>query len=195
MTVAEVMDVVARDLPFYLRSGGGVTLSGGEPLSQPSFALALLKACAKVGIHTALDTTGLAKRRVLEEVLPYLNLVLFDIKHTDPDAHSRATGASNRLILDNLRFLSGNVDLWLRVPVIPGFNDDPGTIAAILSLVGEISYSRLFFLAYHQWGTGKYEWLGRHCNTPPAGAISEETLRTIQRLAESSGVHDVAVVP
>ncbi len=114
-----------RDRPFFESSGGGVTFSGGEPLSQPEFLASCLRACRERGLHTAVDTCGLAPRDVVLEIAGLTDLVLFDIKQMDPEAHRRHTGADNRLILENLRLLSATgTEIWVRVPLIPGVNDD-----------------------------------------------------------------------
>lgn len=187
-TVREVLEVVEQDRPFYENSGGGVTLSGGEPLMQPDFALALLRESKRRGLHTALDTCGQAPTDSLEALLPFLDLVLYDVKHTDPTAHEKAVGSDNLTILENLRFLSGKVAIWLRVPLIPGFNDDLETLRDIVELAGEVRIERLFFLPYHRWGSGKYPGLGREYELANTGEISANKLETVKELCGSSGI-------
>ncbi|MBI2890423.1 MAG: glycyl-radical enzyme activating protein [Nitrospirae bacterium] len=184
-SVREVMDVVLQDCAFYRTSGGGVTLSGGEPLVQPAFSRALLRECKARGIHTALDTSGHASRELLDRLLPFVDLVLYDIKHLDSGMHARYTGQDNAIIMENLRYLAGKVDLWIRVPVIPGFNDDPRTLARIFRLSKACRAEKLWFLPYHKWGIGKYAKLGRRYAWQRTGSVSGRTLSVIKGLAAS----------
>ena len=132
MTVEQVMDDVLRDVVFYDESGGGVTFSGGEPLLQGDFLLDLLRACKAHDLHTVVDTCGFASPETLDRVRPYVDLFLYDLKLMDDDRHRVVTGASNRLILDNLRRLAEhNHPVVLRVPVIPGINDDEDNLRQI----------------------------------------------------------------
>jgi len=192
-TVQEIIDVVEQDMPFYKTSGGGVTLTGGEPMFQPEFALAILKESKRRGIHTAIDTCGKTAPEVIKSLLPYLDLVLYDVKHIDPQAHIEATGSDNGIILDNLQYLNGRVDIWLRVPLIPGFNDDEKTIFKILELAGKLSIEKLFFLPYHQWGLVKYSGLGRKYPLSDAEPIPDEKLETIGRLSRSMGIGNIEI--
>ena len=102
LTVEKVIDIVLRDISYYKNSGGGVTFSGGEPTMQPRFLLACLKKCKEIGIHTALDTCGLVKWPIFDEILPYVDLLLYDIKDMDSEKHKQLTGVGNELILENL---------------------------------------------------------------------------------------------
>ena len=125
VTVGEVMETVVRDMPYYERSGGGITLSGGESLLQPEFAAALLQAAKEIGVNTAMESMGCARFDVIEKVLSYLDLYLMDIKHMDPQKHKEFTGKENTLMLENAKKIaeSRKCELIIRVPVIPGFND------------------------------------------------------------------------
>ncbi len=164
MTAGEVVAEVARDAVFYRRSGGGVTLSGGEPLAQPRFAEAILALSKEAGFHTVVDTCGHGSWPLVRPVFDLCDLVLFDLKHLDPVRHRAATGTGNHGILDNLRRVRDlGVELWIRVPVIPGWNDDDENLAALADLVGrELGASTpVFLLPYHPFGEGKYEALGR----------------------------------
>ena len=113
MTVDEVMSEIKKDEPFLVRSQGGVTVSGGEPLNQPVFACELLKGCKEIGLHTALDTSGQGDWTALEKILVYTDLVLYDIKHMDSERHKTATGVGNNLILSNLRKIPPEKKIWL----------------------------------------------------------------------------------
>jgi len=164
MTAGEVFDEVAKDAVFYRGSGGGVTLSGGEPLAQPEFAGAILRLCREAGFHTAVDTSGHAPWRLAAPVFELCDLVLFDLKQLDTGRHRAATGVGNRTLLQNLRRLRDlDVQLWIRVPVVPGWNDDDSSLAAVTELVrSELELATpVFLLPYHPYGEGKYEALGR----------------------------------
>ncbi len=162
VSIAEVMETVRQDRDFYLDSGGGVTLSGGEPLAQPAFAIALLRQCKTEGFHTALDTSGFASWPILEAALSYTDLVLYDLKVLDTQQHRGQTGVDNTLILENLRRLTERkMPLEIRVPVVPGVNDGPNLAAtgAFLRQLGARICVRL--LPYHSLAGGKYQRLGR----------------------------------
>ena len=125
LSVEDCMDMIRQDVPFYRHSGGGVTLSGGEVLLQSDFAEKLLKRCTEENIHTAIESNLCFPKSRLEQLLPYLNLVMADIKQIDPDKHRQGTGASNHQVFENLRYLNKrNVPVILRTPIIPGYNDD-----------------------------------------------------------------------
>jgi len=163
MTVAEVLEAVRRDRLVYEESGGGVTFSGGEPLAQPAFLLACLEACRRDGLHTAVDTCGLARREVVEAVADHANLLLWDLKHLDPRRHEELTGAPLAPILDNLAAVAARgVPVWLRLPVVPGYTDDPASVRAAAALAASLpTIRRVSLLPYHRTGTGKMSRLGR----------------------------------
>jgi pyruvate formate lyase activating enzyme len=169
MTVSQVLDAVWQDRIFYDESGGGVTFSGGEPLAQIEFLLACLGACRGRGLHTAVDTCGLAPTARLLAVAPLADLFLYDLKLMDSDRHERYTGAPNGVILENLRAL-GRVHsrIWLRVPVIPGINDDGAALQAIARFAAAIPGVRqVNLLPFHRTGLPKLARLGR--TNPLAG--------------------------
>lgn len=164
ITVEKVMETVEKDRAYYYRSGGGMTLSGGESLCQPEFARDLLKAAKERGIHTALESMGCAEYRIIEEILPFLDQYLLDIKHMNPLKHKEYTGKSNELILENARKIaaSGKTRLSIRVPVIPSFNDTPEEISAIAVFAKQLeTVEKIHLLPYHRLGQDKYEGLGR----------------------------------
>ncbi len=168
MTVDEVMAAVLEDKMFYDTSGGGLTLSGGEPTVQAGFALALLKAAKAAGIHTALDTCGFARRGVLTELLPWVDVFLFDVKHITAEGHRRCTGQANDRILDNLRFLSDSgAAIEVRMPLVPTYNDDDATLHGIGNLLASVKVTKVKLLAYHAYARSKYDALGLP-NTLPA---------------------------
>jgi len=139
MTVEEVFQVVSKDTLFYRNSGGGVTTSGGEPTHQPEFLKALHTRCQEAGLHTALDTCGLVEWKTLEEVLEHVDLVLFDLKHMDSEAHRNLTGVGNEIILENLERTTKHKLVVVRIPLIPGYTDSKTNIEAsgqFLSRIG-----------------------------------------------------------
>jgi pyruvate formate lyase activating enzyme len=157
----EVLDEVGRDVDFYRNSGGGITISGGEPLYQAEFVEALLKGCREKGIHTAVDTTGHASWEKFEIVLPYVDLLLFDLKHLDPGEHERTTGVRNHIILRNLVEVSRTHAVWLRIPLIAGFNDSEKHIADIADFGNELGVGKISLLPYHEGGKSKSRQIGK----------------------------------
>ncbi len=164
MTVDEVMQEAVRDVRFYENSGGGVTLSGGEPLAQPAFAFALLERCKQEDFHTALDTCGYASWKTILRLLPLVDLVLFDIKHPDNDKHRASVGKDNRTIFDNARRISALKPMWIRMPLVPGFNDSVEVVGKIARFVGrELNGAKLEILPYNIMGEAKYHLLDKDC--------------------------------
>lgn len=162
VTVDEVMQEVIRDTKYYRNSGGGVTLSGGDPIAQPEFALSLLKSCKEAGLHTAIDTCGYATWESIEKLLEYTDLVLYDIKCMAPKKHREATGKSNNVILENARRIAKVKPTRIRVPIIPNFNDSVEEVRAIVHLVKtDLPPLDIDLLPYNKLGENKYERLGR----------------------------------
>jgi pyruvate formate lyase activating enzyme len=190
ITIEEAVHECCQDEPFYKNSHGGVTLSGGEPLCQPEFALHFLKACKERSLSTALDTCGYAPWEVLEGILAYTDLILFDVKHLDPAMHRRGTGVDNDLILQNLRktFDSKRARVWIRLPMIPGYNDSVEHARAVATSMARMPVEKISILAYHEWGKPKYGFLGR--DYPFEGNICEdqERLETMKGIIESEGL-------
>lgn len=162
MTMSEVLDEIRRDTIFYDDSQGGVTFSGGEPLAQPDFLGALLVACAAEGIHTAVDTCGFAPTEQILAMAARADLILYDLKVLDDEKHTRLTGVSNALILDNLRSLQRvHNNIWLRIPIIPGLNDAEEDIEALRRLAAGLHAVRqINLLPYHQTARNKFQSLG-----------------------------------
>jgi len=161
VTVEEVVEEVLRDRIFYETSGGGVTLSGGEPLMQADFAAEVLARCRAEALHTAVDTAANVPWDAFERTLPHTSLVLLDLKLLDEERHRVATGAGNALILENARRLgAGEVPVVVRVPVIPGQTDDAQNLAAIAEFVGEMErVEEVELLPYHRFAEAKYRRL------------------------------------
>jgi pyruvate formate lyase activating enzyme len=162
-SIDRLVGEIERDLLFYDESGGGVTLSGGEPLAQAPFSISLLTECRKRRIHTAVDTCGYAEWEVLRDVARSADLVLYDVKHANADRHRELTGVPNERILENLSRLDGEgCALWIRIPVIPGLNDAPEEIAALGGIVAALdAVEAVHLLPYHRGGEAKRERLGR----------------------------------
>jgi len=160
MTVEEVYDAVRRDRMFYDSSGGGVTVSGGEPLLKAAFVRELFARCREDGISTCVETCGFAESESLLEILPFTNHFLFDLKHMDAAAHERHTGQPNKLILANAALLvERGADVLFRQPLIPGLNDSLENIAATAGFLIGIGASALELMPYHRMGHGKYRAL------------------------------------
>ena len=188
VTVAEIMTEAEKDRPYYRRSGGGVTLSGGESLSQPDFARELLKTARQNGIHTAIESTACAEYPIIESILPYINQFLLDIKHINTTKHQEYTGKSNRLMLENAVKIaaSAQTDLSIRIPVIPGFNATPEEITAITHFANDLkTIKKIHLLPYHRLGQDKYTGLNREYpmndTLPPTPALMQELLQTAQK--------------
>ncbi|MBN1414378.1 MAG: glycyl-radical enzyme activating protein [Bacteroidales bacterium] len=159
-TVNDVLSAVIRDKVFYEESGGGVTFSGGEPMLQPEFLEAVLKACHDEGLHTAVDTCGHVHQNYFDRIFPFTDLFLFDLKHLDPVKHKQSTGYSNDIIIENLKYvLKAAKPLHIRIPVIPSFNFRENDLIEIMqflkSLHGKIEQVDL--LPYHTLGNNKYK--------------------------------------
>jgi pyruvate formate lyase activating enzyme len=176
------MDELRRDVVFYDESGGGVTISGGEPLAQPEFTCGLLAACREQGIHSVLDTSGFASPDVFASVSALADLVLYDLKAMDSATHARFTGVPNETILANLRALAGTgKPVVVRFPLIPGVNDSAKEVAALASFVRSCGLARIDVLPYHRIGTGKVARLG---GNSPARVFTEPSAESIDEAAE-----------
>ena len=176
MTVQQVMADIEREIPFYDESGGGVTFSGGEPLMQPGFLSALLKACRKQEIHTVVDTSGFANWNVFERIRADVDLFLYDLKHMDSIRHREVTGVPNEPILENLRRLNAaGAKCIVRIPLIPGINDDERNLVESGNFLASLSHIQsIELMGYHDIARAKYEALGREYplngTKPPAEA-------------------------
>ena len=193
MGVEEVVQVVNKDTLFYRNSGGGVTVSGGEPTHQAEFVKALLFRCHESGLHTALDTCGLVDWDVLEEILEYADLVLFDLKHMDSEEHRKLTGVGNEIILQNLERLAKLKPMVVRIPLIPGLTDSKTNIEASGEFLARIGTSRVDVVPYHQLGMGKYERLGKKYALTDVEPMSDEGTDLCIQVLERYGLEvDIA---
>lgn len=192
VTVAEVMKTVEKDRQYYWRTGGGLTLSGGESLCQPEFATALFQAAQESGISTAMESMGCAKWETIEKLLPYLDQYLLDIKHMNPRKHKEFTGRSNELMIENAMKIakSGMTELSIRVPVIPGFNDTEEEIRQIAAYTATLpNVKRMHLLPYHRLGQDKYTGLNREYLMGDVKPPTNEHMQKLLKVAEmTSGI-------
>ena len=192
VTADEVFGEIAADSLFYRESGGGVTLSGGEPLAQPEFAASILKKCRSAGFHTALDTCGHASWATAREVLRHVNLVLFDFKHMNPEIHEKYTGVSNGLILQNAEKIHHEMSIPMRarVTLVPGFNDSTENILAMAGFIAEklSNVIPVHLLSYHRLGEAKWERLDRKNETAEIEIPGKQQLAECSRIFESFGL-------
>lgn len=162
MTVWEVIHELQKDENIYRRSDGGITLSGGESLSQPKFTRELLRACKERGWHTAIETTGMTTKEIIESVMPFVDLALTDIKIIDPSIHKNVTGVDNQIILENVIRISNLTKTIVRIPVIPNVNDNIEAIREIAEFTKLMkNINEIHLLPYHNFGENKYNLLGR----------------------------------
>ncbi len=191
-TTEQVFEKVVKDRIFYEGSGGGITLSGGEPLRQPEFASALLELCHKRGIHTCIETSGYASSQDFAKVLAFTDYVLFDLKHMDREVHHRYTGRWNDVILANAKVLAGSgLPVVWRMPLIPGVNDTLENIRATARFVKAIGKDHgIEVLPYHRLGVGKYQAIGKryHLGKPPTLVNTPEVITRVGETFEELGV-------
>ena len=192
MTVEEVMEVVLQDKDFYLDSGGGVTISGGEPLAHAAFAQALIDACREKDINVCIDTCGYGDTQQLMDLAKSSNVthVLFDVKHMDPATHEKLTGVRNERIINNLRALAADPQthdkIWVRMPLIKDLNDGDETIQAAVALLEELAVKRVSLLGYHEMGVSKARHAGLEFST--FEAPSHERMVEIKEAFQGAGI-------
>lgn len=179
ISVEDALRDVLKDKVFYDNSGGGMTVSGGEPMLQFDFTLSLMKAAKEAGLHTCMETCGYAPEERYREIAPYVDIFLFDYKITDPEKHRECTGVTNELILSNLRMLDGaGSKIILRCPIIPTVNDTEEHLSAIANLANSLSnVLEINIEPYHPLGSGKSEMLGKDYALKGLGFPEEETVK------------------
>lgn len=189
-SVDDIMTTVLRDKPFYDRSGGGLTLSGGEPFMNPELALSLLKTSHEQGIHTAVETCLHVPWKYIEPALPYIDLFLADLKHVDTGKFRQWTDGSAKRVIDNLkRLAAAGKKMTIRVPLIQGFNADEDAIRAITDFAAEeLHVSDIHFLPYHTLGMNKYSLLGVPYFAPDKPLDAPELLDFAQQTARKKGL-------
>lgn len=188
MSVKEALDKVEEDSVFYSRSGGGLTLSGGEPLFQQDFVLALLREAKKRRLNTCIETCGQMPWEVYKEAAQYLNSMFYDVKHMDPEKHKEQTGANNELILSNLRKLREeypNLEITVRTPIVPGFNDTKEEIEAIAAHVKPLG-CKYEVLQYHRMGSPKYTYLGMEYPLDCEETLDKDKFLELKAVAEAT---------
>jgi pyruvate formate lyase activating enzyme len=191
MSVDEVFGAVERDRMFYESSGGGLTVSGGEPLLQPGFLRALLQRCREAGIHTCIETSGHAPEAALRQVLPHVDHVLFDLKLQDLSAHRRYTGRPNGLIRKNARIVAESAaEVLFRMPLIPGINDGRQNIQETADFVRSLGGRRraVQLMLYHRLGKGKYESLDRPYRLTTLVSPKPKHVEQVRQIFAASGV-------
>jgi pyruvate formate lyase activating enzyme len=189
VTVGEVVKEVRKDIAYFQASGGGVTLSGGEPARQPAFSYNFLMACQAEGIHTAVETTGYARWQVMEALAHVTDLFLYDLKFADAAAHKLYTGVDNRIIFENLqRLVQMGCEIHVRVPCISGVNDSQEQIDAIARAVADLGLSKIVLLPYNSAAGAKYEWLGYDFALPYAKTQSDEKMKALADICRRSGL-------
>ena len=188
-SVQQVLDVVLQDLPFYEESGGGLTLSGGEFLMQPTFSKNLLMAAKEEGLHTCCETTGYAKPEIFRKIAEHLDCLLFDMKHWGAQRHLQATGVTNELPLLNMKHaISAGKDVLPRIPVIPGFNDSLTDAEGLSGRLHEVGADRCQLLPFHQFGENKYALLGADYSYRDKPALHKEDLESYCRVFLDHGI-------
>ncbi|SDB23087.1 glycyl-radical enzyme activating protein [Eubacterium oxidoreducens] len=192
MTIEQVVKELKKDGTNYRRSGGGLTISGGEPLMQHEFTKELLKAAHAQGWNTAIETTACASEEVIRDVLPHVDLALADVKNMDAQVHKQYTGVSNEQILSGIQLISQITNICVRVPVIPGFNDKKEDIKRIAQFAKTLNQEHLKgvnLLPYHSLGENKYKMLGRDYLLHGVKMIEKEDISVLKDVVEQSGVN------
>jgi pyruvate formate lyase activating enzyme len=190
-TVDDLLNRLCKDIPFYVQSGGGVTISGGEPLCQPEFTMELSKGLKQRGIHTALDTTGFVPYETIRTVLPFTDLFLYDLKHMDCELHRIATGVPNERILQNAQQIAKEGGkLQIRIPVIPDFNDSEESVRTTGNFCRSLGDAVMLvqLLPYHNLGVMKYQRLGDSKVILEAEPPSDQKIQSLKELLESLGL-------
>ena len=189
MMLEEIMKIILRDRVFYKNSGGGATLSGGEVTAQPAFAVRLLNALREEGIHTAIETSGFAKPEILDSVAQVADLVLFDVKHSDPEKHASFTGVDNVLIRENLkRTVQSGKPVIARYPLIPGVNDDEKTVYEMGDLCLKLGIDTIHILPFHQAGETKWDGVGVEYSFKGLEGMAVKDAESAQAILEAKGL-------
>lgn len=189
MSIKDVMDVVLQDIDFYEESGGGITLSGGEFFMQPLFTIELLKACREKGINTCSETTAYVDTDTFLDIIPLFDQMYIDLKHYDESKHLEGCGVSNKQIINNIKeAVKQNINLTLRIPVIPSFNDSLEDAKEFSKLIKEIGLNKVQLLPFHQFGENKYNLLNKEYELKDTSALHKEDLYEYQKVFNDNGV-------
>ncbi|MBQ8831080.1 MAG: glycyl-radical enzyme activating protein [Oscillospiraceae bacterium] len=196
VTIDDVMYRIKRDKPFFEDSGGGVTVSGGECLAQPEFTLELIKSCKELDINVAIDTTGFVKYDVIKSVMPYTDMFLYDLKCMDSDLHKQVIGVPNELILENAkRIAEAGGKLWIRIPVMPMYNDSEEHFKLYGEFLSEIKDAVIMvqLLPYHKMGLSKYARLLTNKQVftaePPSDALMDARKAQLEAMGLPVRIH------
>jgi len=188
-TTNEVLRICMQDQPFYEESGGGVTISGGEGMVQPDFVEELILQLKEKKVHTAIETTGCVNPDIFHRLAPLFDLLLFDVKHWNSQAHRRGTNAGNELIVENLRWAQEQgLNILPRIPVIPGFNNTPEDARGLAALLSQLGLKRVQLLPFHQMGERKYEFLDRDYSLSGKKPLHKEDLQEYQQCFLNAGL-------
>ena len=188
-SVEELMQIIEKDRVFFEESGGGVTFSGGEPLLQVEFLMETLKECKRREIHTCIDTTGHISREKITQAAGFADLFLYDLKHMDDDLHRKYTGVGNKRILENLQLLDEmGKEVWIRYPLIPGFNDDENNLLKMLAFLQKLKHKpKVSVLPYHKIGSHKYHRFGLEYKMNSTKEPDKEQTEKVRQLFENAG--------
>ena len=188
-TPHEVFEEILKDLQFYRKSNGGVTFSGGEPFAQKDFLKETARLCKTQNIHTAVETAGYTKWKDIEDVLPFLDLFLFDLKAIDPVLHKQVTGVSNASIINNFKkIIKSNKKIIARIPIIPHYNDGKNNLEHLIDFLGiHAPKIRVDLLPYHRLGTTKYTLLGKTYQLNDIKPPTLERMQEIKKMFEAFG--------
>jgi pyruvate formate lyase activating enzyme len=194
ISTEELMELVMTEKRLMQESGGGVTFSGGEPMMQPDFLIAALQRCREEGIHTTVDTNGYADREVFERIMPLVDLFLFDLKHTDQEKHLEHTAVGTSKIIDNLSFLlEAGVKVWLRIPIVPGFNKSRKEMTEIINLLKGLppGIEQIHLIPFRQTAADKYRRLGYQNRMQQVPSMLPAQLNPYKRMFRRAGFHVV----
>jgi pyruvate formate lyase activating enzyme len=188
-TIEALLEEINKDRIFYEESGGGVTISGGEPFVQYSFLLALLKAIKHEGIHTCVDTSGHVVKERMLQVAEYSDMFLYDIKHIDNELHKKYTGVGNELILENLKMLDEmGKNIWIRYPMISGMNDSEADLFKMLDFLYKLKNQHpVSILPYHKIGSNKYQRFGIEFKMDGIEEPDRERVEEVKSLFDQAG--------
>jgi pyruvate formate lyase activating enzyme len=190
--VKDIIDILDKERVFINQSGGGVTFSGGEPMLQADFLPEALKACKANGYHTAIDTAGYSSSENYRAIIPFTDLFLFDLKLLDDARHQKMTGVSNKMILENYRLLTENAkEIMLRIPVIPGFNDDMMNMEQIKKFISDsktAALTRINLLPFHKIGSSKYKRFNRTYKMEGVEPPTKDEMRLLKEMFSETGV-------
>ncbi|MGM0653025.1 MAG: glycyl-radical enzyme activating protein [Bacillota bacterium] len=189
MTINEISGEILKDTVIFEESGGGITLSGGEPLLQLEFAAELLKTMKAHDINTAVETSGYISKKALKHVMPWTDLFLYDLKLVEPELCENYTGGSSKLVIDNLKFLSNNGNqVIVRMPLIPGVNDHYNHLQLIADTLKENSINEIELIPYHNLGTDKYKGLSLDYNLQEISPPSKKKIAAVRKTFLSKGI-------